>query len=156
MKEDLDIFTIAHSIAKEYELGEEAEEEIMVVILETLTSLMDSDVELKASICKLLNNTVRKEDPESQPQLYQKKETALSEQNTAASRGRGRQINLYERALKAKKEKSRMAEEVKEAKAEKEVKECTFQPQINTYPFLERNNTHEILYKNAKMVKEKK
>lgn len=46
----------------------------MVVILETLTSLMDStDVELKASICKLLNNTVRKEAPEPQAQQYQKR-----------------------------------------------------------------------------------
>ena len=79
---------------------------------------MDStDVELKTSICKLLNNTVRKETPEPQP--YQKRDIALSEQNTAASRGRGRQINLYERALKAKREKTRVAEEVKEAKAEK-------------------------------------
>ena len=57
--ENLDIFTIARSIAQEHSLDTDSEEEIMIVILQTLTDLMDSnDTDLKARICRILDNTI--------------------------------------------------------------------------------------------------
>ena len=73
----------------------------MVVILETLTEMMDStDIELKKSICKLLNNTVKKETKKFEPRGENKmgKDEAVEMKKSREKRG----CTLYERALKLK------------------------------------------------------